>query len=134
MVGPVAGGHGCTNNRLPRITMNDSQILSAFQDLPSGGGPRRVRAPDVLFDACQLGVVLRAVLLVQAVVTSASLFGATGVGDWLARLAVGSVGALAATLAWLLVTCGLKRALARLPPPLQHAAGIGLGAVAGVFG
>jgi two-component system sensor histidine kinase AlgZ len=42
--------------------------------------------------------------------------------------------ALPATLAWLLAACALKRVLARLPEPLQQACGIGLGALAGLYG
>ena len=112
--------------------MNDSQILSAFQDLPDPRppGPR----PVLVFDACQLGVILRAVLFVEAVVGVGAMFGAVGVADWMSRLAVLSGAALPATLAWLIVCCALKKLLARLSPVLQQAAGIALGALAGLYG
>lgn len=115
--------------------MDDSQILSAFQEL--SGRPRRPpqRAPrPVVFDACQVGVVLRAVLFVEAAVAVGAMFGAGGLMDWVLRCAVLSGGALPATLAWLLAACALKRVLARLPEAAQGACGILLGALAGLYG
>jgi two-component system sensor histidine kinase AlgZ len=112
--------------------MNDSQILSTFHD-----GPREPPAkpqPALVFDACQVGVVLRAVLFVEAVAGVGTMFGASGVLDWVSRVALASAGTLPATLAWLLVACSLKRLLARLRPFAQHAFGVGLGALAGVYG
>lgn len=108
--------------------MEDSQILSAFTDAPA----RRDRA--LVFDACHVGVVLRAVLFVEAAVGVAVMFGAQGPMDWLDRLALASGSALPATLAWLLAACSLKQVLARLPGPWQHACGVALGAGAGLWG
>ncbi|MEK9803706.1 MAG: hypothetical protein VW475_09925, partial [Curvibacter sp.] len=49
--------------------MKDTQILSAFHELPAEPGPRSLpTAP--LYDACQVGVALRAVLFVEAAVVS----------------------------------------------------------------
>jgi two-component system sensor histidine kinase AlgZ len=112
--------------------MNDSQILSAFHELPEPGatGAR----PRLVFDACHLGVILRAVLFVEAVVAVGAMFGAIGLADWLVRLAMLSGAALPATLGWLIACCGLKRLLARLDPVGQQAAGMALGALAGVYG
>ena len=111
--------------------MKDSQILSAFQDLPVQAPPR----PGVLvFDACHLGVILRAVLFVETVMSVGAMFGATGPLDWLWRVAVLSGGALPATLAWLIVACSLKQFLARQAPWAQALAGMGLGALAGIYG
>jgi two-component system sensor histidine kinase AlgZ len=116
--------------------MKDSQILSAFQELaPHPAGREDGGAPEVLlFDACQVGVVLRAVLFVEAVMAAGAMFGAADPADWLLRLAVLSGAALPATLAWLIVGCSLKRVLARLRRVAQHAAGIAMGALAGVYG
>ena len=111
--------------------MNDSQLLSAFQELHrEAAPPRRV----LVFDACQLGVVLRAVLFVEAVMAVGAMFGAASVDGWFARLALLSGAALPATLAWLIVGCTLKRVLARLPARTQHAFGVVLGALAGLYG
>jgi two-component system sensor histidine kinase AlgZ len=87
-----------------------------------------------MFDACQVGVVLRAVLFVEAVVAVATLFAAPAPIDWLARLATVTGGALPATLLWLVAACALKKVLARLPRQAQYLAGAALGALAGLYG
>src|SRR4030095_8968477 len=45
--------------------------------------PRPAVRPRPVFDACQIGVVLRAVLIVEAVVAIAALFWAPAFADWL---------------------------------------------------
>ena len=87
----------------------------------------------LVFDACQVGVVLRAVLFVEVVLGVCALFGTTGPGDWLARLALLTGAALPATLLWLVTACSLKKALQRLQPALQYAAGVLLGMLAGLY-
>ena len=94
--------------------------------------PARLPAA-LVFDACQLGVVLRAVLFVQAVLGVAALFVAPGLADWLGAWAFWTAGALPATLLWLIVGCACKALLARLPQRAQHAAGVALGAVCGGY-
>lgn len=115
--------------------MDDSQLLSAFQELarrqqPKAGPPRH-RA---LFDACHVGVVLRAVLFVEAVVAVAAMFGAVSVAQWVQRVAVLSAAAVPGALGWLVATCSAKWLLARLPAPAQQAVGVALGAVCGLYG
>lgn len=113
--------------------MKDTQILSAFHELPAEPGPRSLpTAP--LYDACQVGVALRAVLFVEAAVAVGALFGTDHPLDWLLRLALLTGSALPATVFWLVVACLLKRPLARLPRPAQYGAGIALGALAGLYG
>lgn len=102
--------------------MKESLILSAF------------REPAATLDACHVGVALRAVLLVQAVVGVGAMFGSASFMDWLLRLALLTGAALPATLVWLMAACVLKRGLARLPAWAQYAAGVLLGALAGVLG
>ena len=117
--------------------MKDSQILSVFQEtaFPLPALPSEPLAPDSLvFDACHVGVVLRAVLFVEAVVGVAALFGAATLLDWLTRMSLITGAALPATLIWLIAACSLKKLLARLSPALQQAAGVALGAVAGLYG
>jgi two-component system sensor histidine kinase AlgZ len=111
----------------------DTQILSAFQELapqPVPEGLKRV----LVFDACQVGVVLRTVLFVEAVVAVGAMFGAASFIDWLTRLSLLTAGALPAALVWLIVACSLKNLLARLPPQGQYVAGVALGALAGLYG
>ncbi|MBX3652906.1 MAG: sensor histidine kinase [Ramlibacter sp.] len=113
--------------------MQDSQILSAFQEPPA---LRPVPRPAgvLIFDACQTGVILRAVLFVEAVVGVGAMFGSAGFMDWLARLSVLTGAALPATLAWLIAACSAKRLLARLPRAGQYACGVLLGVLAGLYG
>ncbi|MDM0012610.1 histidine kinase [Variovorax sp. J22P168] len=93
-----------------------------------------VRASGSPFDACQIGVVLRAVLFVQLVVAIATLFVAPSLSEWLLLAATVTGGALPATLIWLLAACASKRMLARLPQPAQYASGAALGALAALYG
>jgi two-component system, LytTR family, sensor histidine kinase AlgZ len=112
--------------------MKDSQILSAFSDLQAQVPPGPVRV--LVFDACHVGVILRAVLFVETVMAAGAMFGAANAADWLLRVSVLSGAALPATLAWLIVACSLKKLLARLAPAAQQVFGIALGALAGIYG
>jgi len=113
--------------------MKDTEILSTFHELdPHAGIARPARV--LVFDACKLGVVLRAVLFVELVMAVGALFGVVSVLDWVLRLALLTGAALPATLVWLVVACVLKHGLARLPTRAQVAAGVLLGAVAGLYG
>lgn len=117
--------------------MKDSQILSAFQELASELPDSPALAPParvLVFDACQVGVVLRAVLFVELVVAVGAMFGASTFFDWLTRLSLLTGGALPATLVWLIAACSLKQVLARLSSVAQQVAGVALGAVAGLYG
>jgi two-component system sensor histidine kinase AlgZ len=113
--------------------MKDTQILSAFQELnsvPAAAEPQRA----LVFDACQMGVMLRAVLFVEAAVAVVAMFFVQGFLDWVVRLALVTGGALPATLAWLLAACAAKRWLARATLPVQYFLAVALGALAGVYG
>jgi two-component system, LytTR family, sensor histidine kinase AlgZ len=90
--------------------------------------------PVLIFDACQVGVILRAVLFVQVVLAVGVMYGATGLLDWFARLALMTGAALPATLAWLITACALKKQLQRLPRVGQWLGGIALGVLAGLYG
>ena len=113
--------------------MKDSQILSVFQEL-SPEPPTSGLLPVLVFDACHVGVVLRAVLFVEAVVGVGAMFGASTFIDWLTRLSLITGGALPGTLVWLIAACSLKKGLARLDANVQQVAGVALGAVAGAYG
>ena len=95
----------------------------------SGGPPRRA----LVFDACQVGVVLRAVLFVELVVGVGAMYGARNPVEWLATLALLTGGALPATLVWLITACSLKTLLQRLSTAQQYVAGVLLGALAGAY-
>ena len=113
--------------------MKDLQILSTFQEL----GPesdRSASARALVFDACQLGVALRAVLFVEIVVGVGAMFGADTFSGWVAHFSVFTGAALPGTLVWLIAACGLKNLLAQMRSGLQHAAAVALGAAAGAGG
>jgi two-component system sensor histidine kinase AlgZ len=117
--------------------MEDTQILSVFQESaqpPGGTGPARLPTDALVFDACHVGVVLRAVLFVEAVIAVAAMFGSPSVWQWLGQMSLITGAALPATLLWLIVACSLKNALARLHPAVQQLTGVLLGALAGVYG
>jgi two-component system sensor histidine kinase AlgZ len=120
--------------------MQNTQILSTQPPAPESGLPgaptRSTGVPAgraLVFDACHIGVVLRAVLFVETVVGVGTLFGAQNPAQWLASMALVTAGALPATLAWLLTACSLKTVLQRLSTGMQYAAGVGLGALAGAY-
>jgi two-component system, LytTR family, sensor histidine kinase AlgZ len=91
-------------------------------------------APVLIFDACQVGVILRAVLFVQLVLVVGAMYGTAGPADWLARLALMTGAALPATLLWLISACALKKPLQRLPRAGQWLGGVTLGVLAGLYG
>jgi two-component system, LytTR family, sensor histidine kinase AlgZ len=119
--------------------MNNPSILSVDPSAPVELEPPARPRPDLrpgsaMLDACRVGVVLRAVLFVEAVVAVATLFVVGNLGEWLLLAAIVTGGALPATLLWLLGACALKRALARSPERYQYLAGIALGALAALYG
>ena len=111
--------------------MNDTRTLST---LPPGAPVPAGRAPVLVFDACQAGVVLRAVLFVELVVAVGCMFGSANAVAWLGRMLLVTGVALPATLVWLLTACACKRLLARWVPVVQYAVAMGLGSLAGLYG
>jgi two-component system sensor histidine kinase AlgZ len=118
--------------------MKDTQILSAFQELAPAPDPRAADAPPaesaLVFDACQTGVVLRAVLFVEVCASVGVGFASQDLTDWMVRVALVTGGALPAALAWLLLACLTKRLLASLSAPLQYTVAVLFGALAGLYG
>lgn len=96
--------------------------------------PELVRSRELVFDTCKVGVVMRAVLFVQAVVAVAALFGAQSWWNWITQMAMFTGAAVPATLVWLLAVCALKQPLGRMPMPAQWVAGSVLGALAALYG
>eukprot|EP01031_Cornospumella_fuschlensis_P053262 gene53262-65057_t len=111
----------------------ESTLMGSFA--PAGDDSAAVAAQRPgMFDACHVGVVLRAVLFVEALAGVGAMFSAMRPMDWLLRFAILTGGVLPATLAWLIAACALKKYLNRLPPGGQWLAGIVLGAGAGLYG
>ena len=113
--------------------MKDSEILSTFHELEALRDT--VQPPRALiFDACQLGVLLRAVLFVELVMAIGAMYGMSSMVDWVLRLAILTGAALPGILVWMVVACACKHVLSRLSKRWQYAAGVSLGAFAGVTG
>lgn len=87
----------------------------------------------LVFDACNAGVVLRAVLFVQVVVATVALYGADSVWEWFSKTALLTGACLPGTLVWLIAACSLKHQLQRLSMRGQYLAGVLLGALAGLY-
>ena len=113
--------------------MKDTQILSTFQELTPTEAPASAE-PALVFDACQMGVMLRALMFVEALVGIAVMFDATSFFDWVGRFSLVTGAALPATLAWLLSACAAKRLIARLTDAWQYAVAIALGMLAALYG
>ena len=108
--------------------MQETQIFSTPSPAATAT-PKRA----LVFDACHAGVVLRAVLFVEAVAGVGAMFATETPAQWLAVLALLTGGVLPATLAWLLVACSLKVWLQRLSIAQQYTAGVLLGTLAGLL-
>ena len=104
---------------------------SVFDRLAAAPRARPGTAP---FDVCHIGVVLRAVLVVQAVVALGVAFAAASPAQWLALYATSAGIALAGTLTWLVSACALQRVLARAGDVAQTLAASALGAASGALG
>ena len=87
----------------------------------------------LIFDACHLGVVLRAVLGVEITLAVAAMYASPNAWEWLFNTAHLTSGGLPGTLVWLLMACSLKRVLHRMEGSHQYAIGIALGMVAGLY-
>ena len=112
--------------------MKDTEILSTLHS-PSGFVPTAQTARPLVFDACHVGVVLRAVLFVQVVVGVGVLFSSASAWDWLLELSALSAATQTAVLLWLTTACLVKQWLNPWPMQAQAAVGVLLGAVAGLF-
>ena len=102
--------------------------------MPQPRGNSRPPPGELLFDACQIGFVLRAVLLVEAVLAVVAMFLTATPASWLELTATLTGGALPATLLWLVGTCATRKLLDRLSRRAQFATGALLGALAALYG
>jgi two-component system, LytTR family, sensor histidine kinase AlgZ len=90
--------------------------------------------PVLVFDACHVGVILRAVLTVELLMAVGAMFVTHDLVSWFTLLAIITGAALPATLLWLVVACALKKPLQKLTRLGQWLTGSVLGAIAGVYG
>ncbi|HMS26170.1 MAG TPA: histidine kinase [Burkholderiaceae bacterium] len=87
----------------------------------------------LIFDACKVGVILRAVLFVQVVMGAVVMFTQSSVSAWMSQLAMLMGGSVPATLLWLVAACSLQRPLQSLSLYGQYMAGFALGVLAGFY-
>ncbi len=80
-----------------------------------------------VFDVCHVGVALRLIFVMYAVLGLAATYGATSPSDWLMRVAWSSVLAFPALLLGLATACAGKAWLARQSAAVQWAGAIGIG-------
>jgi two-component system sensor histidine kinase AlgZ len=104
-------------------------VFDRLNELPQRA--RQLRSP---FDICHAGVVLRAILVMQAIVAVGVAFGAASFAQWLLRYSIGAGVALSGTLLWLMSACALHRVLARAGEVAQVGAAALLGAACGIAG
>ena len=110
-----------------------STVFDALTGDPAGRAAAALAAAAV-FDVCHVGVVLRALVFVHAVVFAGLLFAASGFSAWWGLAANGASIALPGVLLWLLTACALKRPLGRLPRLWQWPVVAAMGAVSAVVG
>ncbi len=111
----------------------ESTLLGSLSPGEDEAAARRAPRASV-FDTCQVGVILRAVLFIETVAGVGAMFEARAPLDWVLRFSLLTGGVLPATLAWLVVVCSLKSRLHRLDTSRQWLSGILLGALAGLYG
>jgi two-component system, LytTR family, sensor histidine kinase AlgZ len=111
----------------------ETQILSAFQDLTLPERQEQVRGV-LVFDACSMGVILRAVLFVEAAIGVVAAFAANSLWGWVLHVSLVTGAALPATLVWLLAACISKKVLAKWVPWAQYGAATVMGALSGLYG
>lgn len=109
----------------------DHVVLSgALQHPSSATQPEKI----FVFDACHVGVILRAVVVVELVMAVAIMFHTDTLRAWLSMLALVTGAALPATLLWLVTACALKRSLHKFSTRGQYSVAMSLGALSGIYG
>lgn len=86
-----------------------------------------------IFDVCQIGVVLRALLIVQASAAVVCLFFHASIEQWLIHYAVLTCATLPAVLIWLVTTCAIKPILAHVVATVQWCICLNLGVFCALF-
>ncbi|PAT31017.1 sensor histidine kinase [Vandammella animalimorsus] len=120
----LACGIGPRRRKKHKNTMSGRKpsILSAASQRLQPLARAAVMPPSrLLFDACHMGVVLRALLLTELPLALVLLFGADDLQQWLGHFALLTGIAFPPLLLWLLLACWLKHWLDRQVPSVQWA-------------
>jgi two-component system sensor histidine kinase AlgZ len=123
-----------SNRPAPFPAFDESSLLQAGSSAAPAAKAVMPRVRSSVFDTCHVGVVLRAVLFVEAVVGVGAMFTSTSLLDWLLRFSMLTGASLSAVLAWLIAACALKKPLSRAAPAWQWAMGMGLGVLSALYG
>jgi two-component system sensor histidine kinase AlgZ len=107
--------------------------VTAGDDTPQGP-VRLLGGGATTFDVCHVGVVLRVVLGVQAVLWLATLYDSVGPADWLLRWGLASAVGLPACLLWLVGLCGARRWLGRRGTATQWGLVVAWGVLSAAYG
>lgn len=119
-----------------------SHFDALSSSMPAGRGVRLPHdlvampeaAPVLVFDACQVGLILRTVLTVELLMAVGAMFVTHSFSSWFSLLAMITGASLPAALLWLVVACALKKPLQKLTHTGQLISGMALGGMAGVYG
>jgi len=128
---PAALGQASTRPGDLRSSVFGTSVLGQLDALAQAS---RDSGAGSAFDVCHVGVVLRAVLLVQAVMALGVLYTAASWNEWVGQLSRGSIMSLWAVVVWLALSCAMKRWLSQLPTAAQWAAAMTLGALCAGLG
>jgi two-component system sensor histidine kinase AlgZ len=90
--------------------------------------------PTRAFDVCHVGLVMRAVLGVQALLALGCALAAGNFSQWIALVTSGTVVTMVGVLTWLVLVCAAKQLLGRLPEPAKWALLMSLGAGCALLG
>ena len=95
---------------------------------PEAGWKEALLHGSRVFDVCHVGVALRLIFAMYAVLGLAATYGATSALDWMMRVAWSSVLAFPALLLGLATACAGKAWLARQPSAVQWTGAVAIGA------
>jgi two-component system sensor histidine kinase AlgZ len=131
---PLVSGVGARDGAADPLRAPTMWAVTAGNEAIAGDGGRWLGGGAATFDVCHVGVVLRVVLGVQAVLWLATLYGSAGLVDWLSSWAQASAVALPGCLLWLVGVCGARRWLGRRDNGVQWTAVVLWGALSAAYG
>lgn len=106
----------------------------SFLELASFSRMNSKQTKPLFFDTCQIGVVLRALLLVEAMVSIGVMLTSTGWAMLLERFTLMVPSTLSALLLWLISICALKTVMQKQARSTQWAFSLMLGFACGLVG
>ena len=130
---PLASGVVAHNGAIDPLRAPTMWAVTGGETTPQGPG-RVLGSEAATFDVCHVGMVLRVLLGVHAVLWLATLYDSAGPMDWLLRWGQGSAVALPGCLLWLVGVCGARRWLGKRTATTQWVAVVLWGAMSAAYG